>query len=232
MLISCARFCRAVFCWSVNPTASLDVLPASVWAICYVQAADLLEELVDLAAHLADLCIQIVALAGSLLRKLLNLLRERLAVEHDHVAGREVAWIVEHLADAVEESSHRGAQAVVVKRANRLLQLNVRLLLGAGVGLVAGGPTKPFLQIGVDLLGDPADFHPCAQQDFPQLLRGPGRELHLLAKVSRRIRIGDVLAGHLQGDLVHHQGVAGHLYGAEQGHRRFSLWVLTVRGPP
>ena len=51
-------------------------------------------------------------------------------------------------------------------------------------------------------------------------------ERHLFADISRRIGVGNVLADHLQGDVVRPQGIAGHLYGTEERHGTPSCLVV------
>ena len=64
---------------------------------------------------------------------------------------------------------------------------------------IAHGVAKPDLKKFIDLLNDGRNFHAQTQQQLPHFLGGRRSKDHFLAKIARRVDVGDILPDDLQG---------------------------------
>ena len=92
------------------------------------------------------------------------------------------------------------------------------------------GAADAFVKKLIDFLLDRLDLDAGAQQQSADVLRRAGFKVHYLAAIAGGAGIGDILARHLQSNLLDLQRVAGHLNGAEKRHRAWIPGLIRQNG--
>ena len=120
-----------------------------------------------------------------------------IAARQGHHAGREVGRRGRHIVPHIEHAVDRGAQSIGPggKEGFKLLQTPIALGIGRRGGGCQTGLTGQVFTVGTGHLGQ---FDTLAEILSPQLLVARGLGLHRLARVARRVGIGNVVANDLQ----------------------------------